>query len=199
MKMLSLRSPRRAFTLMELMFAVSIGIMVMGGIMLLLVQVGVEQRNGLASATVELNGYVLESQITSCLRSKSGTQGFTPDYATAVTDGGGNPLGYKSIFVFSPTTNGYVMGRIQFDSASGVVRFIPDVSSPNTQSLWATNSINSRLNALYFSNSYNLDGSLNASLVRVSFDLDDNGISMRSTNNNPTRAFRSFAVQLRSD
>lgn len=199
MKLFAIRTGRRGFTLMELMFAVSIGIVAMGGVVLLLVQAGLEHRNGLANATVEENAYVLEAQMTSCLRSKSSTQGITPDYSTAVTDGGGVTLGYRSIFVFTPTNNTYITGRIQYDATSGAVVCIPNVTQPTAQSLWATNRINSRLNNLYFSSSYNLDGSLNASLVRVTFDMDDNNFSLQATNRNAAHVYRSFAVQLRTD
>jgi hypothetical protein len=199
MKIFSTKSHRAGYTLIELMFAITAALTVTGAIVLLMVQAGIEQCKGLASATVEQKAYTLESQIINTLRMMSANQGFTPDYGTAVTDSGGNTLGYKSIVLFAPTNGNYLTGRIQYDPTSGAVTYIPNVTSPATQSVWATNAVNSRLTKMYFSQSFNLDGSLNSSLVRVTFAMDDNGISMQATNINPASVQRSFAVQLRND
>jgi Tfp pilus assembly protein FimT len=199
MKIISAHSRRAGYTLIELMFAISAALTVTGAIVLLMVQAGLEQRKGLASATVEMKAHALESQIISCLRAKSVNQGIWTDVGTKVTDGAGNTLGYQAIQVSTPNSGGYITGRIQFNSAAGTVIYIPNVTSAATQDLWATNSVNSRLTKFYFSPSLNLDGSLNSSLVRVTFAMDDNGFSQQATNINPASVQRNFAVQLRND
>jgi hypothetical protein len=62
-----------------------------------------------------------------------------------------------------------------------------------------TNSPTVALTKLYFSTSFNLDGSQNNSLVNVVFQMNDNGFSQQSPINNPASIMRNFSVQMRND
>ena len=189
---------RRAFTLIELMFALTIGLVVAGSAVLLMFQSAQEQRRGLAAASVEENAYLLQSRISGVLRTSSSSLGLQPDYGTTVYDSTGtNVLGYGSVLVFTPTNGTYVTGRINYTPASGTVIYIPNVTG-TAQTLWMTNSQTCRLTNLLFSLSANLDGSPNSSLVNVNFLMDDNGFNRFSTNN-PANIFRSFSIQMRND
>jgi hypothetical protein len=184
----------------ELMVAAGVGLPLAGAVVMLLLQTSYEQRRGLADSTVEESAYVLQSRITSCLRSAS-AEGLTPVYASATNDPNGVLLGYQTVFVFHPNTNGGegdVRGRINFDPSSGAVTYTPDdVNAPNTQIVWMTNSPDVVLHQLFFNTSFNPDGSLDSSLVRVCFQMDDNGFSQQNPSNNVANIYRSFSVQMR--
>jgi prepilin-type N-terminal cleavage/methylation domain-containing protein len=191
---------RQAFTLIELMMASGIGLVFAGAVVALLYQAGVEQRSGLADATVEDKAYTLQENISSCLRIMSSNQGISPDYNTAATDSHGNLLGYQTIYVFLANANGsYTTEKIHFDPTTGAVVYTPNGSAPGTTILWMTNSPTVALRQLYFNTSFNPDGSLDSSLVNVRLQMDDNGASRQNVTNNPASIYRSFSVQMRSD
>lgn len=196
----SARRTRAAFTLPEIMIALCIGIGISGTVIFLLFQAAVEQRLGLANATVEQQAQFLQSSIVSCLREKSANQGLSPDYTSAVHDAGGHLLGYQKVFFFSAHSDGsYTREQITVDPTSGRVAYLPDATKPAASIVWMTNRANVALRQLCFNTSFNPDGSLNASLVNVQFMMDDNGASRQRSGNNTTSIYRSFAVRMRSD
>jgi prepilin-type N-terminal cleavage/methylation domain-containing protein len=189
----------RAFTLVELLVATAVGSTVAGAVLLLLCQTATEQRYGFADMTVEEKAYELEADITSCLRCMSANQGMTPVYSTAVAAANGVTLGYQSIDLFYPSTNGaYITGNISYN-AHGEVIYTSNVLAPSTFVVWMSNSSTAQLTQFYFSSSLNLDGSQNDSLVNVVFQMNDNGFSQQNSNNNPASVLRNFSVQMRND
>jgi len=193
------RASRQAFTLVELMVALVASIALTGTVFMLLVDTVLEQRNGLADTTVEEKAYTLQANITKCLRCMSANQGMTPDYTSALYDANSNQLGYSSVFVFSPTTNGYITANIRYNSLTGQVTYTPNIAIPSAQTVWMSNSTTAVLPELCFTTSRNLDGSQNSSLVNVVFQMNDNGFSQQSSPNNPTSIYRNFSVQMRND
>jgi hypothetical protein len=193
------RISRRAFTLMEMMFATTIGLGLAGTVVLLLVQSATEQRNGFADTTVEEKAYMLQANITSCLRSMSASYGLTPNYSSGLVNSNGNLLGYQTISVFFPTNGAYITATISYNASSRTVIYTPNDATPSTQIVWMTNSATAALTELYFTTSYNPDGSQNNSLVNVLFQMNDNGFSQQPTNNNTASIFRNFSVQMRND
>lgn len=175
----------------------AIGMLLAGTVVLLLVQSAVEQRNGYADTTVEEKAYTLEANITSCLRCMSANQGLTPIYSSGLYNTNGILLGYQSVFVFYPTNGAYTTASISYNA--GQVTYTPDVSAPSIQTVWMSNSASSALTELYFSTSFNPDGSPNSSLVNVVFQMNDNGFSQQNPNNNPASVFRNFSIQMRND
>jgi prepilin-type N-terminal cleavage/methylation domain-containing protein len=189
---------RHAFTLVELMVAMVIGLGLAGSTVLLLVQSATEQRSGFADTTVEEKAYTLQANITSCLRSMSANQGLTPVYSSGVNNTNGTLLGYQSVFVFYPTNGGYVTASISYNPSTGKVTYTPNVASP-PQVIWMTNGTSTELTEFYITTSFNPDGSQNNSLVNVVFQMNDNGFSQQGTINNPSSIFRNFSVQMRND
>jgi type II secretory pathway pseudopilin PulG len=190
---------RRAFTLVELLIAILVSVGLSGTVVLLLVRSATEQRNGLADTTVEEAAYTLEAKITACLRSMSANQGVTPIYSSAFLATNGNLLGYQSVFLFYPSNGTYITASINYYPSSGEVFYISNTLVPATGTLWMTNSTSVALTELYFSTSFNLDGSQNNSLVNVVFQMNDNGFSQQGAVNNPTSLMRNFSVQMRND
>ena len=191
---------RRAFTLVELLVAAALGSVLAGTVLLLLCQTATEQRCGFADMTVEEQAYTLQANITSCLRSMSANQGMTPNYSSGLYNGSGNLLGYTSVFLFYPATNGtYITGNISYNSVSGTVTYTSNVLAPSIQTVWMSNNAAATLTELCFSSSFNLDGSQNNSLVNVLFQMNDNGFSQQNPVNNPASIYRNFSVQMRND
>jgi hypothetical protein len=181
------------------MIASVISIGISGSVIFLLLQAAVEQKRGLANTTVEQAAYLLQSRITSCLRTMSANQGLSPNYTTGLYDDGGHLLGYQTVFFFSPNPDGsYTTEQISVDATSGRVIYTPDVSSPGKSILWMTNSATVALRQLYFNTSFNSDGSLNASLVNVNFLFDDNSAASKKSQNTSS-IYRTFAVRMRSE
>lgn len=177
---------RRGFSLVEVMVAFGVGLPVAGAVGLLLVQAASEQRLGLANATVEESAYVLQSRITTCLRSMSRGQGcsISPDGQT--------------IDVFHANTNGApIRARIRFDSNSGQVTYTPNTAVSGNQ-VWMTSGSTMELIQLNFVTYQNFDTSVNYTLVIVHFEMDDNGYS-RNNPNHLASIDRKFSVQMRGD
>jgi type II secretory pathway pseudopilin PulG len=195
------RVSKRAFTLVELMVATTVGIGLAGIVVLLLVQSAAESRNGFADTTVEEKAYTLQANITSTLRSMSASMGFNPNYASSPLDTNGNPLinEFQTITVFYPTNGGYIDATISFNPSTGTVIFTPNDAFPAKQVVWMTNSATARLTKFYLAGSQNLDSSQNNSLVNVVFAMNDNGFSQQPANNNPANLYRTFSVQMRND
>jgi hypothetical protein len=193
------RIARRAFTLAELLVATAVGSGLGGTVLLLLCQTATEQRCGFADMTVEEKAYILQADITACLRSMSANQGMTPDYSSGLYDTNGNLLGYQSVFVFYPTNGAYITANIHYNASSGQVAYTTNILDSSSQTVWMSNSPTAALTEFCFSGSFNLDGSQNNSLVNVFFQMNDNGFSQQNTLNNPTSLFRNFSVQMRND
>jgi prepilin-type N-terminal cleavage/methylation domain-containing protein len=190
---------RRAFTLVELMVAMAVGLGLAGTVVLLLLQSATEQRNGFADTTVEEQAYILQSDITGCLRSMSATMGLTPNWPSALYNTNGILLGYQSVFVFYPTNGGYLTASITYKPSTGQVIYTPNIATPSIQTQWMTNNASAVITELCFSTSWNLDGSQNGSLVNVLLQMNDHGFSQQNPANNPASIYRNFSVQMRND
>jgi len=192
------RFSRRAFTLVEMMFALIVGLGLSGTIMLLLVQAATEQKHGYADTTVEEKAYTLKANLTSTLRSMSASYGMSPVWSSA-TYSGATLLGYQSISIWYPSNGSYTMGSITYYSLNGNVVYTPNVTIPSAQIIWMSNTPTASLTQCYFNTSSNPDSAANNSLVNVVFQMNDNGFSQQGTVNNPTTIFRNFSVQMRND
>lgn len=193
------RFSRRAFTLAELMVAMSVGLVLAGTALVLLLISAMEQRNGFADTSVEEKAYMLEDNITSCVRSASCNQGFTPNYGSGLYNSAGNFLGYQTISLSYLTNGAYIMASISYNSTTGQVIYTPNVLTPSTQVIWMSNTPSAVLTELCFNTSLNMDTSQNNSLVNVIFQMNDNGFSQQNPSNNPASIYRNFSVQMRND
>lgn len=191
---------QQAFTLVELMVAASIGVILAGTVVLLLIQAAKEQLRGFSDMTVEERAYTLQANITSCLRGSSSGNGMQPVAASQVLNGA-TVIGYKSINIFKPNFDGtaFTVGNITANWDTGEVIYTPDISHPATTTLWMSNSPGVVLKKLYFATHLRLDGSQNNQLAYVNFRMNDNGTSPQNPANNVADIERSFSVQLRAE
>ncbi|HEY3914367.1 MAG TPA: hypothetical protein VGN61_07770 [Verrucomicrobiae bacterium] len=190
---------RHAFTLPELIIAMGVGLALSGTALVLQLITAQEERNGFSDTTVEEKAYTLEANITGCLRGMSASMGITPVWSTALYDTSGNLLGYQSISVFFPTNGGYTTANINFNSTTGQVTYNPNTASSTGQVIWMSNTPSAVLTELCFNTSQNLDISPDSSLVRVLFEMNDNGYSQQNPSNNMSSVYRNFSVQMRND
>ncbi len=193
---------RGAFTLLELLIATSVGLVITGSVVMLLLQAAVEQRRGLADATVEQQAYTLQSTIMNQIRILSANEGVL--FGSPATDATGTLIGYRQITVAEGPAPDYPREVIAFDSTAGQVLYNPSLSPPgsavpNLPVVWMTNGGSCALRQLYFSPSLKPDGSPDNSLINVSFQLDDNGASGQNQTNNPASICRTFSVQMRNN
>ena len=195
------RTCRQAFTLVELMVAMSVGVILAGTVVLLLVQAGTEEQRGYADSTIEERAYILQADVTTCLRGMSCGYGATISSTNQELNATNGVAGYTKIYVFQPNAagNAFTTGMINADLVTGAVVYTPNILVPGTTNVWLINSPNVRLDKFYFNTYPNLDGSQNNSLVYVTFQVDDNGYSRQNINNNVANIQRSFAVQMRCD
>jgi prepilin-type N-terminal cleavage/methylation domain-containing protein len=191
---------QRAFTLVELMVATSIGLVLAGTVVLLLIQGSLEQRRGYADTTVEESSYTLQARISGVLRSMSASQGFSAYLTNATLNTNGVVIGFQTIYVWQTNPDGSYTGeKISYDPGAETVTYTPNTATPASQTVWTTSGPNLALHNLYFSGSLNPDGSQNNSLINVNFLMDDNGYSQQGPINNPASIYRSFSVQMRVD
>lgn len=188
------------FTLVELMVAMSIGLILAGTVVLLLIQAATEQRHGYSDATVEESAYTLQANIMSVLRGSSSGRGVTTVSTTAVVVAGVT-VGYNSIYVFKPNADGtsFTTSQITANPADGSVVYVPDTATPANKVVWMTNRTSVVLRQLYFHVGANPDGSQNNSLINTKFQMDDNGFSGQNSTNGVPSIQRDFVVQMRCD
>jgi hypothetical protein len=113
---------------------------------------------------------------------------------------GPNLLGYNSIYLFKPNSNGtsFATSQITVNTNNGSVIYTPDISVPANKVLWMTNRTGLVLRQLCFKVGQNMDSSQNNALVTATLLMDDNGMSGQTTNNIAS-ILRSFMVQMRCD
>jgi hypothetical protein len=202
MKLFSSRQPpavtQQGFTLAELVIASSVGVLIAGTMMFLLIESAAEQYRGISDANVEQASSSLEMQIIQRLRSMSANEGVV--YASPLTNGGSLFPAYRRIIVARGPWPTYPREEIRFDNANNCAIHLPNVSAAtNQQVLLQANSSAYVLRNLCFFPALKADGTADSSLVNVVIELDDNGSSRRQcTNSNPARVQRTFSVKMRN-
>ncbi len=194
-------SCRRAFTLVELMVAMTVGLILGGTVVYLLVQAAKEQQRGYSDATVEEKAYTLQANIANCLRGMSCAYGVTGSPTNQIVNTNTGYVTWTKIYAFQPNTNGsaFTTCSISGDPASGAVVYTPNIASPLNTVVWLTNSANVKLVRFWFETTQNFDLSNDNTLVNVVFELNDNGFSNQNATNNIADIYRRFSVQMRCD
>ena len=193
----------RGFTLVELMTASVIALIITGSAVMLLFYSSREGMKGICNATVEETAYIIQNNLINTIRSMSAANGMTPDTVTACYDSNSNLLGYRAIYTFTVNSNNALTtSRFYYDTNASAVVYVPDITQTNTKVYWGTNSKYCKVQNLYFTSSYNLDGSFNSSLVNCFLQVSDNSWSTNSNYGAPNDAatiFRTFSVLMRAN
>jgi prepilin-type N-terminal cleavage/methylation domain-containing protein len=192
---------RLAFTLVELMVAMTVGLILGGTVVYLLVQAAKEQQRGYSDTTVEEKAYMLQANIASCLRGMSCAYGITGSPTNQIVNTNTGYTVWTKIYAFQPNTNGtaFTTCSISGDPVSGAVVYTPNIAVPSSSVVWLTNSANVKLVRFWFENNQNFDLSNDNTLVNVVFELNDNGFSSQNATNNVADIYRRFSIQMRCD
>jgi prepilin-type N-terminal cleavage/methylation domain-containing protein len=188
---------RRGFTLIELLVAASVGIMVIGTPIMLLIESAREERRGLADATAEQAAAKLQNQILGYVRAMSAQEGVV--FSVPATDSGGETNGFRSIILARGPAPDYPREQISFDAGAGRVLYYPNRLLPDTAIVMMQNQSNVVVRQVNFSPSLKMDGTVDNALINVLIQLDDNGCSGRSVMPNPASIWRTFSVRMRNN
>jgi len=187
-------------TLIEMIVSSAVGVLVIGTLLTLVVQVAKEQRRGLVDVTLQQQAGILEDKITRLVRSMSASE----TILLADPIAAGSPF-YRRVVMARGQTPTYPREEIIYDAATGKVTHDPDRSvSGNELVLFAPSGKASMmvLRNMYFYSSFKLDGSPDSSVLNVFVEFDDNTFAGRkdaSGSLKKTRILRTFSVKMRNN
>lgn len=188
---------RRAFTLVELLIASSIGLLIAGGVMLLLIESTKEMYRDVADETVQQAAGDLESKLARCLRGMSAAESVV--FATPASSTGPGTNWFRRIIVARGPAPGFPREEIRFDTNSAAALYFPNRLLTNNTVLLQSRAGSYALRDLYFYPSFEEDGTLDSSLIYVVFDIDDDGYSRTPGAANFAKVQRTFAVKMRNN
>ncbi|NGO38148.1 hypothetical protein G4L39_01895 [Limisphaera ngatamarikiensis] len=185
------------YTLVELMVAVSIGILLAGGGVFLLVEAARENLRTVADATVEQESAQLQARIQGLLRQMSSAEGAV--FILPVSEVVGLPTGFQAVIVGRGPTPDFPRAELRFDPQTGRVWFRENRLQPATETtLFENRPGRVVLRQLVFAPSLKADGSTDNGLIRVFMEMDDDGFGRRRPEMNSARVLRSFVVKMRN-
>jgi len=187
----------RGYTLVELMVSVSIGILLAGGGVFLLVEAARENLRTVADATVEQESAQLQARIQGLLRQMSGYEGAV--FVVPVGETLGLATAFQGVIVGRGPAPDFPRAELRFDPQAGRVWFREDRLKPQTETtLFENRPGRVVLRQLVFAPSIKSDGSTDSSLIRVFLEMDDDGFGRRAPEVNSARVFKSFVVKMRN-
>lgn len=191
------RCSERAFTLVEMVFAASLGTLVMGGLLVLIVEVNKEQRRGMTDCTLEIQAGLAQDKLTRIIHSMSAGESviLSDPIATGSTffrrvilAEGQAPTYPREELIYS--TNAFTLTHDQNRSTTG-----DEVTLVRSNAMYL-------LRNCYFYISMKVDGSPDNSAVNVYLEFDDNYFAGRkNTSRQPikTKVTRTFTVKMRNN
>lgn len=172
-----------AMTLVEVLIASSVGIMVLGALLMLVTVVAKEQRRQMVDSNLQQEANLLEDKITRLVRSMSASQAvIVGEPITA-----GAPF-YRKIIISQGITP-VPREQIAYDSVNRTCIHLANTSAPTVQDVLNKPTYVAVLRNMYFFISEKNDGAPDASAVSVFFQMDDNGSGARKKTNSVTRSF----------
>lgn len=194
------RAPPRTshgHTLVELMVALSIGVVLAGGGVFLLIEAARENLRTVADATVEHEAALLQARLTRLLREMSCAEGavyFLP--AATVFD---MPTAYHGLIVARGPSPDFPRAELRYDTANGRLWFRENRASASTEvTLFENRPGRVLLRQVQWAPGIKADGSTDSTVIRIFFRMDDDGFGRRPSDVNSSQVFRSFAVKMRN-
>lgn len=170
-------------TLVEILIASTIGVVVMGSLLMLVTVVAGEQRHQMVDANLQQEANLLEDKITRLLRSMSASQ------ATIMGDAisSGSPF-YRKLIIAQGGTP-VPREQLSYNVTNMSCIHLANTTLQSAQEFYFKTSSVAVLRNMYFFISEKNDGAPDASAVSVFFQLDDNGSGRRKKTNSLTRSF----------
>jgi len=202
MKLLPSRCCRRrhrdGFTLVEMMFAWSIGLLIAGGGVLLVLEAAKENARSVADMSLEQAASDLESRVVECLRTMSAREAVV--YTSPAEDGGETYRAYRSVIVARGPAPDFPRSELRFEPDSGRVVFLSNRLVTASQKVLMQNQTNRFVvRNLCFFPAIKSDTTPDNSLINVVIELDDDGASARRTASNFARIQRTLSVKMRNN
>ncbi|MCS7089262.1 MAG: hypothetical protein RMN51_05880 [Verrucomicrobiota bacterium] len=186
-----------AYTLVELMVAISIGILLAGGGVFLLVEAVRENLRSVADARVEQEAAELQARLLRLLREMSSFEGAV--YVLPVSGTGTIGTAYNGLIVARGPAPDFPRAELRFDATSRRVWFRENRLNATTETvLFESRPGRVVLRQLTFAPTVKADNTTDNSLVRVYFEMDDDGFGRRRATANTSRVFRTFSVKMRN-
>lgn len=186
----------RASSIVEIMIASTIAIMATGSLLMLVVQVGKEQRQTLAEASLQQDAGIVQDKLSILLRQMSVTESVI--YTDAVT---GQPGLYRKIIMAKGEAPDFPREEVWFDPNALTLYHDPDRNtSGNTLTMFGTNNL-AVIRNLYFYPSMKASANPDSTTVNMILEVDDNGNAGELDEaGNPSRVsiFRYFTIKLRN-
>lgn len=191
------RSERRAFTLVELLVGASLGVLLTGFMMGMVIQVVKEQRRELVDATLQYKADDLEEKLARLIRSMSANE-------TIIL---GDPLSsgspfYRRIIVAMGQTPTYARQQLIYDPTAMTLTQDPDITMSSNEILLFKSTPMAKLRNMYFFTSVKSDGVADSSALNIYLQFDDDGFAGRKNPNGTlkrSQVTRYFTVKMRNN
>lgn len=183
-------------TLVEVMFAAAIGVSVISGLMMLMLEVVKEQRNTLAGAALQQAAGNLQDQISRTLRAMSATESVI--FGDRTVENGADV--YRKIIVAKGEAPDYPREEIAFKTTDNSVLYDPNRAVAGDETyLFKTNAVVA-VRKLFFYPSLKSGGVPDSSTLNIWLEMDDCGSSGRRLGSafKTNTIVRTFAVKMRN-
>lgn len=186
-----------AMAIVEMVLASAVGVLVLGALLTLVMEVAKEQRRGMVDSSLETEANLLEDKLNRLLRSMSSAESVLTSDPIAT-----GSVFFRKIIIARGQTPTYPREEIAYDST--LCKLVHDptrsASGDEVTLMQGTNSI--VLRNCYFFLGTKVDGSLDSSAVSVFLQFDDNCNAMRRNADRSlrrTQATRVFTVKMRNN
>lgn len=185
-------------TVVEVLLGASIGTLIVGGILTLVLLVGGEQRRTLADASLQHKIGATQDRILALLRSMSASESVI--FGNPTTAPGGGTVYEKVIFAKGPAPD-FPREQLAYDPDTKQLVHDPNLSVTGDEIVLVGGQAETQLAELYFYPSLKVGGVLDGSVLNVWMKFDDNGSAGRRNPDGTlkhTTVARSFAVSFRN-
>ena len=186
------RTSKQGFTLVEVLIAATIGVLVMGAVMGLMITTLRDQRLGLVQQRVSEQADRVQDQVTELL--KYGSR----DAGVFLADADG---AYYRKVVFRQET-GAANQQLEYDPDDMTLTYDPDLSKSGGEKVFDTSSSMTTLDRVRFVTGMKVGGIPDSGVILVEIEVSDHGFARKpyrdpSNEANWVVSSRSFAVNLR--
>jgi phosphoglucomutase len=181
----------------ELLVGASLGVLLTGFMMGMVIQVVKEQRRELVDATLQYKADDLEEKLARLIRSMSANE-------TIIL---GDPLSsgspfYRRIIVAMGQTPTYARQQLIYDPTAMTLTQDPDITMSSNEILLFKSTPMAKLRNMYFFTSVKSDGVADSSALNIYLQFDDDGFAGRKNPNGTlkrSQVTRYFTVKMRNN
>ncbi len=183
--------------IVEMVLASAVGVLVLGALLTLVMEVAKEQRRGLVDSSLEMKANLLEDKVNRVLRPMSSGESVVTADPTAT-----GSVFFRRIIIARGQTPAYPREELVYDPVNCRLVHDPNRAAAGDENILMQGTNSVVLRNAYFFLSAKADGSLDSSAVNVFLQFDDDFTAMRR---NPDRSLRRtqvtrvFTVKMRNN